>query len=331
MGGLLRGESRGGAQMSEQIIIPDRDEIRPRRKITRAEIADVLEKHQQLKLQCRSTLDRAFEIGLKFRCWHDLIPHGKWLQWLRQNIPEISERSVQVYLSLWDNKEAIEAHFKSADSADLAEEPSIKNALDFVSSRRTVKIKLTTERSNVRSVTYAIRETQPITATSYLRDSVPEDNDQQVEPVSDASIESSEMPLESDTQSDPEPSKATDVEPSQTAQDITRQQHPSYLDKLQYIEPTWWFIAINTANEAIRELERLQEGYRIHLHYMVDNHGDQKEAKDLIQMLSKVSGFDFEQVKKILTETERLPIPDETDYNILNGEIMTRLPAAKAG
>jgi len=117
--------------MSE-IIVPNPDEIRPARPIPRKEIDQLIWMHRDLG---RAMLDRAFEIGFKLRCWHDLIPHGRWLQWCEQNIAEISQRSIQVYLKLWDNNELIKQRIqKRSIAADLEDVPSvsIREALSYV-------------------------------------------------------------------------------------------------------------------------------------------------------------------------------------------------------
>src|ERR1700693_4430037 len=132
-----------------EMTIPDPDEIRPRRPIPRTEITEVENWHQELyelrrlalnRLR-RLALNRAFDIGFKLRCWHKLIPHGKWLPWLRANVA-IPERTASQYLLLWDHNEEIKAAFKSADnsdSADLSELPPIKDALALIANKRAEK------------------------------------------------------------------------------------------------------------------------------------------------------------------------------------------------
>ena len=115
-------------------VIPDPDEIRPSRTIPQREIDEIIRKHVQL---AHSVLPIALEIGFKLRCWHDLIPHGQWLDWCRRKLPNISERSIQVYLRLWKHSDLIQAKIKSADAADLTEIPSIQEALTWISSKRS--------------------------------------------------------------------------------------------------------------------------------------------------------------------------------------------------
>ena len=132
-----------------KLTIPDPDEIRPRRAIPRAEITEVENWHQELEdlrrvalnRLGRLALNRAFDIGFKLRCWHDLIPHGKWLPWLKANVA-IPERTASQYLLLWDHNEEIKAAFKSADnsnSADLSDLPPIKDALALIADKRAEK------------------------------------------------------------------------------------------------------------------------------------------------------------------------------------------------
>jgi Protein of unknown function (DUF3102) len=133
------------SEKATELSIPDPDEIRPRRPIPRDEIIEVEKWHQELydlkrlalnRLR-RLALNRAFDIGFKLRCWHDLIPHGKWLPWLRANV-QIPERTASQYLLLWDHNEEIKSAFNS-ESADLGELPPIKDALALIANKRAEK------------------------------------------------------------------------------------------------------------------------------------------------------------------------------------------------
>ena len=240
-------------------------------------------------------MDRAYEIGFKFRCWHNLIPRGKWLQWLRQNVWEISERSVQVYLSLWDNKEAIEAHFKSAESADLIEQPSIKNALDFVSSRRTVKVQVTIETQKVRSLGYLGPETIHSAEVPNEAESEEGTSDAIKSPENEVLSDNTELTLGT-PQARRARAVSREISPEVAAILNTLMPTPLPEKTVGAPEPSRWFVAIKTAQDAIRELERLQDGYQVHLHHVVD----------------------FGPAKKVLAEAERLPVPSETNYEIVN-------------
>jgi hypothetical protein len=92
--------------------------------------------HRELCEPMRMMFNRAARIGCKLRSWHDLIPHGKWLEWCRQNIPEIHERSIQNYLRLWDNHEWLVARLNTKPDSDLEELPTIKEALALLADKR---------------------------------------------------------------------------------------------------------------------------------------------------------------------------------------------------
>jgi hypothetical protein len=119
-----------------KLIIRDPDDIRPVRKIPQKDIDEVVSWHHELHDLRRMTLNRAFAIGFKLGSWHALIPHGKWLKWLEQNIPEIPQRTARLYIQLWENHEWLRTRFKSAESADLSELPPIKDALVLLSNKR---------------------------------------------------------------------------------------------------------------------------------------------------------------------------------------------------
>jgi Protein of unknown function (DUF3102) len=117
-----------------KLTIRDDEEIRPDRLIPQKDIDEVNVRHRSL---AQAVLTTALEIGFKLRSWRDLMPHGKWLKWCAINLPNISERSIQVYLKLWEHNDLIQAHLKSAAAADLPEPtefPSIRDALSWIKS-----------------------------------------------------------------------------------------------------------------------------------------------------------------------------------------------------
>jgi hypothetical protein len=122
-------ETQGMSLQDSGIVISDPDEVRPSRPIPQKEIDEVNVSHVSL---AQAVLRTALQIGFKLRCWHDLIPHGQWLKWCRRNLPNISERSIQVYLRLWDHSDLIEARIKNAAAADLMELPTIREALTWI-------------------------------------------------------------------------------------------------------------------------------------------------------------------------------------------------------
>jgi hypothetical protein len=112
-------------QQDSKLVVADPNEIRPARPIPKKGIAEVIKWHHEVITSGRSALEKAFKIGSRLRGWHDLIPHGRWLEWVKENLP-ISERTVRVYVQLWDNHERIEAYFQiGRASADLVEAKSI--------------------------------------------------------------------------------------------------------------------------------------------------------------------------------------------------------------
>jgi hypothetical protein len=118
--------------MSSSLTISDPDEIRTMRLIPKKEIIEVIRWDQELHDLRAMVLKRAFEIGFKLTSWRDLVPHGKWLKWLSQNLPEIGERRSQQYIQLWEHHEWLEAKFKSETVSDLPELPGIKDALILI-------------------------------------------------------------------------------------------------------------------------------------------------------------------------------------------------------
>jgi len=117
---------------AEVVPFPDSDEIRPARPIPQSEITRVINLHNQMLDLRRMALNRAIDIGFKLRCWRDLIPHGKWLQWCRANLSTIHERTIRNYIDLWDEHELIRNHFKSESVSDLDEVAGVREALDFL-------------------------------------------------------------------------------------------------------------------------------------------------------------------------------------------------------
>lgn len=131
----LKNEEAIGNHQSLSFVVPDPNEIRPYRLIPQKEIDEVIQWHLEMFDLRRMALNRAIKIGFKLRCWHDLIPHGKWLKWLKANLP-IEERMAQRYLQLWDNHEVIERHFgdrfNSDCVSDLDEVVGVREALEFL-------------------------------------------------------------------------------------------------------------------------------------------------------------------------------------------------------
>jgi hypothetical protein len=148
-----------------ELIWPDQAEIRPARPIPNKEIEQVLVWHRTLQY---SMLERAFDIGFKLRCWHDLVPRGRWQEWCQQNISAIPERTVRMYLQLWDNNEWIKARIGNAlpigQNVEVEEFPSIRQALALLPKRQSAKP------PSKRKVAFRVREVETETAPSIPHD-----------------------------------------------------------------------------------------------------------------------------------------------------------------
>jgi hypothetical protein len=121
------------------LVLPDEDEIRTVRPISQKEIEEVIDLHLNLQKGTLYLLEIAFKIGFKLRCWKNLIPHGKWLKWLEQNAPQISDRNASRYLRLWDNSEWLKPKLKSANVADLDEISTIREAEALIQTKESNK------------------------------------------------------------------------------------------------------------------------------------------------------------------------------------------------
>jgi hypothetical protein len=90
------------------------------------EIAEIKRKHREICEAPRRLLATAIEIGQWFIVQHEKIEHGEWLPWLRENFPDISERTVQRYALLAENREFLEWKY---DTASFLDSPSITASL----------------------------------------------------------------------------------------------------------------------------------------------------------------------------------------------------------
>jgi hypothetical protein len=169
------------------MIIRDPAEIRPTLQIAKREIEEVLNWHRELHQPMRLLLNQAIRIGAKLRGWRDLVPHGRWLEWCQQNIPEIHERMVQNYIRLWDNHEWLATRLNYETVSYLEEQPTIKGALALLADRRKAeRPALVKEKRGFRP-----REIQ----TEVTIEPCPSDASSESEPVRPRKME--ELPLES--------------------------------------------------------------------------------------------------------------------------------------
>jgi hypothetical protein len=121
------------------LSLPDEDEIRSARPISQKEIEEVVELHLNLQKGTLYLVEIAFKIGFKLSRWKDLIPHGKWLKWLEQNAPQISDRTASRYLRLWDNSDWLMPKLKSANVADSDEISTIRQAEALIQEKEANK------------------------------------------------------------------------------------------------------------------------------------------------------------------------------------------------
>ena len=73
--------------------------------------------HQACHAAVKKGLEHALEAGRLLLETKAGLAHGEWLPWLKENCPDISERSAQRYIRLAENQEDLGA--KSATVADL--------------------------------------------------------------------------------------------------------------------------------------------------------------------------------------------------------------------
>ncbi len=70
----------------------------------KADTEKVKKLHASVIKHAENALERALEIGEILARIKAQIPHGKWLPWVDANLPEISCRTVQNYLRIWQNR-----------------------------------------------------------------------------------------------------------------------------------------------------------------------------------------------------------------------------------
>jgi hypothetical protein len=80
-------------------------------------VAEIKSEHAEFLSTSRRTLEQAIVLGKKLKKLKKQVGHGKWLSWLPEHIPEISDRSAQDFMRLARHEEKLFA--KSAVAADL--------------------------------------------------------------------------------------------------------------------------------------------------------------------------------------------------------------------
>jgi len=77
---------------------------------------EILLAHEEIKEASKNILEKACEIGRKLytlKKYH--IKHGKWLPYLKRELPELSERTCQVYMLVYEHQDK----WKSVATTDL--------------------------------------------------------------------------------------------------------------------------------------------------------------------------------------------------------------------
>lgn len=107
-------------------------------KDDKPETGDIAEQIRNAHTRCvdavKVGLDHAKEAGNLLITAKSMIGHGEWLPWLRDNCPEISERTAQAYMRCARNVGRLEG--KSATVADL----SFRGALEMLAEPKSVTI-----------------------------------------------------------------------------------------------------------------------------------------------------------------------------------------------
>jgi hypothetical protein len=213
--------------------------------------------HHQLIGMGQTMIERMIEAGeILTRVKLGLPRHGLWMSWVETHIPELNHRAINRYM----------LSYKRRDDPLLQEDPA-----RFIAkiSGNVGKLKSkSTNTSNLHTKSKAPGDGVPNEAESKegISSEIPQARrgraaSHEIRP----DVANIVNALNSTT---PLPEKTVDAPETNKAVGVTSQ----------------WLAAISTAQEAIRELERLQEGYQDHI--------------------------DFGPVKKILAEAERLPVPD---------------------
>lgn len=97
-------------------------------------VIEVIRLHDEVCNESRSTLQKAFRIGELLTKQKSELQHGEWGQWCITHIPTISERTIQRYMQLWDNKGWLTSTFLKSDTvSDLP--LGIREALKAIQDR----------------------------------------------------------------------------------------------------------------------------------------------------------------------------------------------------
>ena len=64
--------------------------------------------HQQAEVAARAALEHGFNAGDALIEAKAKVPHGEWAEWLRANVPQIGERTAQLYMKLARNRDQLD-------------------------------------------------------------------------------------------------------------------------------------------------------------------------------------------------------------------------------
>jgi hypothetical protein len=272
-----------GPQTSNKLVLPDSNEISPYFPIPQKEISEVKRLHEDII----TTPLKVFRLGDLLASQLELIPHGSREKWCEQTYPEIGLTTIRLWIRIAKNRNRLEERF-----------PIIRQQLPISSWTKT-DLDLLPSVRQMRDATMEVeaqeRETQgkpPIRHRSATKEKRTSRSVRNIpaEVVADAIKSPEDAVLSDNTEPQVKPAMAVSrkISPEVKALlDIPWQEKTACAPKLSR-----WLTIISTAQEAIRELERLQA----HSHHAID----------------------FGPVKKILDEAERRPVLDETNSEIVN-------------
>jgi hypothetical protein len=93
---------------SSDFMVREPDDIASARRIGQKEINQVVDFYRRLPgLSFEKQVYCLLEIGFHLRCWHDLLPAGRWRQWHKAHLSEIPLPVIDRCLDLWDRNEQV--------------------------------------------------------------------------------------------------------------------------------------------------------------------------------------------------------------------------------